>query len=387
MSEEGTMKIRPERFTWEPGDIEIIDDGVEKHGAVTFAEAVEKFNPYHDTRGRFSSADGSASFTIRANVDSKVLERAKDKEALRTTDLLASGAIPPDEPKNKPFTPAKNIAEAEKYLRDQGVAYVNLKGFDLEIANGILEQHAFMREHYPEGIKNIKCITNTQEQNKLVKRYLGEKTLDDRYGGKDGFKQAVLDGRLPVAKLQLQAQIDANPSRPRQEVIDEYTEIVRANYIDIYSKRVRVGSVKEGDVALSTNATWGPYEGISYNAKQVKNAKALNAMWQKCEAVGFHPKGTGDPKTVFTHESAHQIDNVLKQHPAIRKQVVDNIFVTAMAYNGGIAGNVSRYATKNTEEFFAEAFTEYIHNPNPRPIAAMVGRTLDAALVQIRGGK
>jgi hypothetical protein len=35
-------------------------------------------------------------------------------------------------------------------------------------------------------------------------------------------------------------------------------------------------------------------------------------------------------------------------------------------------------------EFFAEAFAEYLHNPNPRPIAKKFGERLDKELAEIR---
>ena len=37
---------------------------------------------------------------------------------------------------------------------------------------------------------------------------------------------------------------------------------------------------------------------------------------------------------------------------------------------------LSDYGAKNSAEFLAEAFSEYIHNPNPRPIAKKVGERI-----------
>lgn len=55
--------------------------------ATTFREAVLKFNPYHDRFGRFSSASGAASMTIRTrsglwqNAANRSIERAKQHHA------------------------------------------------------------------------------------------------------------------------------------------------------------------------------------------------------------------------------------------------------------------------------------------------------------------
>ena len=38
---------------------------------------------------------------------------------------------------------------------------------------------------------------------------------------------------------------------------------------------------------------------------------------------------------------------------------------------------LSEYAATNQSEFFAEAFSEYLNNPNPREVARKVGELLD----------
>lgn len=55
--------------------------GKSENVAKTFAEIL-KFNPYHDSRGRFSTADGAASFTYapgKSRVHDKAIAREKDK--------------------------------------------------------------------------------------------------------------------------------------------------------------------------------------------------------------------------------------------------------------------------------------------------------------------
>lgn len=55
--------------------------------AQTFGELIEKFNPYHDRLGRFTTADGATSFTLRTqsklwqNANNKAIEREKQRQA------------------------------------------------------------------------------------------------------------------------------------------------------------------------------------------------------------------------------------------------------------------------------------------------------------------
>lgn len=66
--------------------------------ATTFGERVEKFNPYHDRLGRFSSAGGAASFTFRTKDPSKQkyvdAAIARERERAKTAAGGAAGQSP-----------------------------------------------------------------------------------------------------------------------------------------------------------------------------------------------------------------------------------------------------------------------------------------------------
>lgn len=40
---------------------------IEKQSDIVELDVVEKYNPYHDSKGRFTSASGAASFSIGSN--------------------------------------------------------------------------------------------------------------------------------------------------------------------------------------------------------------------------------------------------------------------------------------------------------------------------------
>jgi hypothetical protein len=42
-----------------------------------------------------------------------------------------------------------------------------------------------------------------------------------------------------------------------------------------------------------------------------------------------------------------------------------------------IGENLSRYGAKNIAEFIAEAYSEYVNNPDPREIATLIGGIVD----------
>ena len=85
----------------------------------------------------------------------------------------------------------------------------------------------------------------------------------------------------------------------------------------------------------------------------------------------WHPPGTDTLKAVFDHELGHEIDRLLglrtntdflKMYNEERAQGKDYI-----------VENLSAYSYKNADEFIAEAWSEYLNNEKPRPIAVAVG--------------
>lgn len=96
--------------------------------AKTFSEilnrkTLEKFNPYHDSRGRFASANGAASMTITTRDPNKqyladrAMERAKEKH---TAKLLA-----PTEAQEKELT---RIANRTRNLKKEQLRVVDAEG-------------------------------------------------------------------------------------------------------------------------------------------------------------------------------------------------------------------------------------------------------------------
>ena len=106
----------------------------------TFSELIEKFNPYHDSKGRFTSAGAAASFTY-APGKSKAHDLAIAREKERTAN--AAGAIN-DGGKER-------IAAAETRLKAmlKDGAEVNLSGVDPELAESTVKSVQTVLDRYP----------------------------------------------------------------------------------------------------------------------------------------------------------------------------------------------------------------------------------------------
>lgn len=112
----------------------------------TFDE-IMKFNPYHDSKGRFTTAGGAASFTYAPGKSrAHDLAIAREKKRMESEDAKnAAGA---------------KITEAENKLK--GVlsekATVSLKGVDPEIADDIYGAVAKVMEKFPSVVDSVAGI-------------------------------------------------------------------------------------------------------------------------------------------------------------------------------------------------------------------------------------
>lgn len=107
---------------------------------------------------------------------------------------------------------------------------------------------------------------------------------------------------------------------------------------------------------------------------------------------GWHPQGTENPKSIIAHEIGHAIDgyltikkNMFGYTPGGNYKYASSVLrpkvMKAAGYKVSDVGKaVSRYATTNAKEWFAESFSEYVSSSNPRPAAAAFGRELKKLL-------
>ena len=106
---------------------------------------------------------------------------------------------------------------------------------------------------------------------------------------------------------------------------------------------------------------------------------AFNTMWQGDKIddslkndvkAKYHPTGTATLKAVFDHELGHEIDRLLglRSHADFLKIYREE----TLKGKEHVKDNLSNYSNKNAAEFIAEAWSEYLNNEKPRPIAVAV---------------
>lgn len=129
-------------------------------------------------------------------------------------------------------------------------------------------------------------------------------------------------------------------------------------------------------------------EGVQLNTIYFSNHERLKRVLAREVESGFSPKGLKDPMSIVVHELGHAIDGYLtfgeqlggqgKKGPKAVSSMLRPKVMKACGYTvGDTAKTVSIYATKNAQEWFAEAFSEAMCSENPRPVAAELLKQLD----------
>ena len=131
------------------------------------------------------------------------------------------------------------------------------------------------------------------------------------------------------------------------------------------------------DSNLYGQCAWG--NRISINQKIFNNAKSVLASIKTDINAGFHPKGTACLENTIIHEYGHHIDYLLWQEYRrkgftgdqfeFRNMLLERVLGKLGVEKRHIGSEVSRYATQNEAEWFAECFTEGMLSENPRRMA------------------
>jgi hypothetical protein len=237
----------------------------------------------------------------------------------------------------------KNTKEAARWLVDNKYAQeADFGKADLSSANSVIASIVDHSQQFPETTRGINFIGSAQAGNKNLLARVTEMARAD----------AINEG---LTGDQIEKYINITKKRYKP-----YTQIPQNAYAYVEQR------VLPGAGGLEKN--------VVINETYFSNSAAFAQKLKDNVAIGWHPEGVDTIKSVIDHEMGHLVTDSLRD--AATSEEFINIYKLADNMPGGIAGNVSTYATTNAGEFFAEAWAEYKNNPSPRPIARMVGELL-----------
>jgi len=230
----------------------------------------------------------------------------------------------------------KTVAEAEQWVMDQGLAeFASFKGFDVKVANAIVESLDDMRQFRP-GLK-LKSVGNNR----------------------------ALNARL---RDQARARVE--------QAADQYAQGL--NWDAERRQRWVSGQLRKLGVKMSARSYAEAYSDGSFyvSYKYAKDAETFAQKLANDVESGWHPAGCGSIRSVADHELAHVATWKL---PTGHKDELFNM------YRDAARADVmpSRYAARNLDEFIAESWAEYRNSPTPRATAQKVGDYMVQMLKEI----
>lgn len=274
---------------------------------------VEKFNPYHDSRGRFSSANGYASFTVRTRDPSKqhMADAAVAREKERNAKEEES-----KKPKRVEFTPAKTKKEAVEYAQKE-LGFTNVSygtKLDLDTINHINEE-----------------IANIQAAQPLV-------------------KGAVQELKTTTANCYAQVSLSPDGSMSFQVSTKAY-----GNGLDYLKKSY------DRDVETGFHPAGTDYKSIIYH----EYGHVMAAISSKNEV------GVGANERIGSWDGRSEYISSLRGHTTEKSWLFSAAKKTGQKPSE-MMKNVSRYAQKNPAETFAEAYAEFMCSASPRAEAVAI---------------
>jgi len=277
-------------------------------------------------------------------VNAELIDQAEDVASQATRPASADVIIEEVAETKDEFAPAKTIKKAEEYAMSLGLE-ASYKGVELEMANAMNESFKRGLEFCPSIKDRMRMVGSGQERNKV-------------------FKQALTDYYLNNSTSLQNARALGYSDKQIESLAKKWA-----------SKSV--GKVGSNVLAFASDTTITGIEEIKrFSGIFVNNKYADYALMtkeaEKSVKAKFHPVGTNSVKATFDHEVGHQLDYALglNKHPDIVK------LYRSMS-KAEIKENLSDYANTNIKEFIAEAYSEYLNNPQPRDIAKQIGEIIE----------
>jgi len=142
---------------------------------------------------------------------------------------------------------------------------------------------------------------------------------------------------------------------------------------DVDPSILRNASLKK--IALSDSGTLGAdtYAGYFHKSQSIYIHKenmgsydTLKRSYASDVASKFHPQNT-DYTSLMIHEIGHSVDDGYKY--SLVNEGIGNLSKNKAISSTELKKSISKYATENDKETFAEAFAQYIQNPNNDSLA------------------
>jgi SPP1 gp7 family putative phage head morphogenesis protein len=268
-------------------------------------------------------------FRDEYSIDQFILD--EDLEArLQKLNVKVLSELPEEELGLK-YTQAKTVKEAETWvLENTSVKYTDFKGVDIDIVNEMNERLSYHLNLAPKISEKMKFYGTGQAQFEL-------------------WYQDEINKQIEwFRKL--------HPGEDDKQLLKRVKKLVKKPTTGGYAH------------------TWNQpkFGGIGVNKKYGGDPLEFSKYLDTDVASGFHPIDCNTPKSTFDHEFGHVLDYVYKVSDS--PTVLD--LYDKLLKDQEFTKSISRYASTNRKELVAEAWAEYLNNPEPRAVSKQIGELI-----------
>lgn len=249
-----------------------------------------------------------------------------------------------------PTEHAKYIASAsnrelQEYAMRNGIAsFAHFGDLDERVSRELVHTIYQAKKDFP--FLDISFIGSTQSRNKIAENKL-----------RQAYTEAYRRENPTMSIEQLKPYIEQRVAADMKEFEVEPDDVAVSYYLD------KPKSFLDRTTRVIT--------GISINDALAGNYEAISASCKKMVEIGSSPVGCTTVKSVIDHEIAHQISDKIRAYEDSDIQHLFDRFSNQS--NEKCKQLLSTYAKEDIHEFIAEAWSEYVNNPEPRAIARFVG--------------
>ena len=374
------------------------------NGGKKFDDVI-KFNPYHDRLGRFTNVGGATSFTWKPGASSahdKSVEREKKRMA-DSDNKAAARVVTMVKPGNK--YPVKIE------VAPNGMTRIT-RGFSVtethQSMDEVIAEYKKTKYKITEGSANGEVVQAKPVDNKKPKEAKKPEIDEKKRQAKidDEKKPSGADGCKSVREIQDKMMANGWFTSRARGIVDiesvdlDAAKAIYGAYEQVFNRypqlKGQFGAISVREMRPNEYAACAMKSGqIQANKKYFADSKKFARIYEKDEKAGFHPKGT-DWRCSITHEIGHAIDGYLSQRGVngsnlnrkngnpMSASMLASVNRATKTSVKDIGKTVSKYATQDSFEWFAECFAEFMTSPAPRPVATEFGKQLDTIMKGVK---
>lgn len=227
-----------------------------------------------------------------------------------------------------------DTAQAEETIRKLGVEYVDLTGIDPLLYDDIISSMEYNIAKTPELLRTVRYVGTDAKTEGFIKKVIYPENVE-------------------------REMVERGISREQAEKM--VTDYMKTTYKN------------EGSIAEAWN-------GIVFSEKVYADFERVAMDDITSVLTGYRVQGNGTTTSIITHELGHNVDSLFSSLATAEERIkVKEDFVKLYNRKDELA-EITEYGLTNQAECFAELYTDYIENPNPKPIVKEFGEWLNKAL-------